>query len=135
MNNSYPLLKFKEPCETPADSLSPWPKYDFALGYWVDKDGKPFVHSLIDHSESTLFAQTTKTATREGSDQSESLHGQSTVTRTRESSDQSESAFGQTIATKARESSDQSDLDSLIGGRTLTTETREGTDRSEHSSW
>lgn len=135
MNRNYPLLKFKEPCKNPDDSLTQLPKYDFALGYWVDKDGKPFVQSLIGNPDDRLFAQTTKTATREGADQPDSLCGQTTATRTRESSDQAESAFGQTITTKARESSDQSNSGYMFEGRTLVTETREGTDRSENSSW
>ncbi|TSA19399.1 hypothetical protein D4R75_09690 [bacterium] len=133
MTNSHPLLKFKEPVFTPPVDNSSHPNYDFELGYWIAEDGEPYVRKLINHFDDKLFGQTTKTATREGADQSESLFGQTIVTRTRESSDQSESVFGQTIATKTRESSDQSESAIPLYGQTLVTETREGVDRSERS--
>lgn len=114
MNAESPILKFKEVVHNsclhePDDNY-----YNMELGYWVCKDGRPLVKLIIDSKNESPFAETTKTATREGTDQVESVFAQTTLTRSRESADQVESAVP-------------------IFAQTQITETREGVDRSERS--
>ena len=135
MKQRFPLLEFKEELQGSMEDPLMNATYNQDLGFWVAEDGQPLVSKLVSQSENKLFAQTTKTATREGADQPDSLAGPTTVTRTREGVDQSETVFGQTTATKTRETSDRSSTFIPSYGPTRITETREGTDRSENSSW
>jgi len=72
MNNSSPLLNFKEKAKG-SSFLSPKDvKYDMNLGYWICKDGEPLINKMINSKNNTLYCQTTLTKTRESIDQIES---------------------------------------------------------------
>jgi len=84
------LLNFREEqsnLSTEPDRLS---KYNIDLGLWLNMEGIPVVKHFLNKSERQF--ETIKTATREGSDQSDvsEFYDQTLLTRTREGVDQSE---------------------------------------------
>jgi hypothetical protein len=103
------LFRFREKqiLSSNSDSDSKF-HYNLIKGIWENECGYPIIINRIKND-----LPTTKTATREGSDQSESLQ------------------FGPTSITKTRESIDQTEL-SDFGGTNIT-ETQEGVDRTEIS--
>lgn len=104
--------------------------YNLIKGLWETDSGKSVVLDYLKYNLST-----TKTATREGIDQSESSQfGQTIITKTRESADQSEiSSFGDTLITETREGVDRSEGTNYSFGQTINTRTRESIDNSEIS--
>lgn len=134
MNSQSPLLMFKERATSQSDVIQDDINYDVENGFWRCLDGKPLINKMIESNNEPLLGQTTKTATREGIDQVESVFAQTSLTKTRESADQTESAnsiLGQTTITRTRESADQAESSSFIFAQTTITETRESADRSE----
>jgi hypothetical protein len=112
MHARLPLLAFIEHVESP-DSLFPeGTYYNCDLGYWILPDNKPLIELIIHSEGKPIVGQTTKTASREGIDQSEGISSQTSITRSRESVDQSESVvpiYAQTTITETREGIDRSE--------------------------
>jgi len=96
--------------------------FDAKIGLWVDEDGHPAILRC------STAPGTTKTATREGIDQTEIVGLNTTITKTREGLDQTEVTGLITSITETREGIDQAEAASWS---TYNTRTREGTDQSE----
>lgn len=114
MIQSNPLLKYRirdySDCQTQEEEIS----YNMVSGLWEDKNGIPFIRTVIENEQTLQVGETIKTATREGIDQSDislAPATQTLITRTREGVDQSEkSTFDlRTILTSTREAIDRSE--------------------------
>jgi hypothetical protein len=95
--------------------------FDGKTGLWVDQDGHPAILRCSSPA-------TTKTATREGIDQTEVAGFSTTITKTREGTDQAEVTGMSTVITETREGIDQTEVASWS---THNTRTREGVDQVE----
>jgi hypothetical protein len=96
--------------------------FDGKSGLWVDENGQPAILKC------NAVPGTTKTATREGIDQTEIAGFGTTSTKTREGTDQSEVTTPGTLITETREGIDQTEAASWS---TYNTRTREGIDQTE----
>ncbi len=123
------LFRFREK-QDPQQNEEPTICYDIVKGIWENESGNSIILEYLRYDFST-----TKTATREGIDQSESSQmGQTILTKTRESADQSElSSLGDTLITATREGIDRAENTSNNFGQTIMTRTRESVDNSEVS--
>lgn len=130
------LFNFREELNSQSTNSNLVAEYDIDMGLWLNKERVPFIKQIINSNGAEL--ETTKTATREGIDQSEVTNycDQTLITKSREGVDQSEvsnSFDSPTGITRSRESADQSENSFSIFNGTRLTDSREGADQSEVS--
>jgi hypothetical protein len=96
--------------------------FDGKSGLWVDQNGHPAVLGC------NAAPATSRTATREGLDETDAAGLSTTITKTREGMDQADFAGPSTVITETREGIDQTEATSWS---THNTRTREGIDQTE----
>lgn len=110
-----PLLRYRVRLRSEEVRLRTTNRYDHEFGIWRDRAGQPLVTTLLAQANHRQLPGTVVTATREGSDQTESASSDglsTTITKTREGIDQSEAVEGLefgTVLTFTREGSDQTE--------------------------